>query len=381
MHRPVPQVDAVRAPPQPHQRRPPQGPAHEPRRTGRHGQRGGGQAYAHQAAPVQEGAGAADECRGQGEPRQTRGAQRVDGPYVPGAPQRPGAGQRERQGDGGAEQQAAAVGVGAVVHPGGVRAGRVEDRHRHERGGGQGEGAHGLQPLPPQHGHQGPQQQRPAQVELLLDGERPQVLEHGQGQAVELREVHIVLRQLPPVAAVGEGGGDRPAQAAVCLAAGQCGRAGGHREHEPQQGEQPQGAAFPEGAEPDPAGSPVVGGEQTGDQVAADDEEEIDSEEAARQPRRMHVIDDDARHGQCPQSVQAPGTPEVRSHRSTVGPGGARRIRACADCRTPDGGATRSGDAPFARERSRIAAAAPTVGYDGPSSAVGPAVAEGQQAQ
>ena len=54
----------------------------------------------------------------------------------------------------------------------------------------------------------------------------------------------------------------------------------------------------------DTAGLSVLGQEQRRDEISAQDEEDVDAEEAARQPRPVQVVNENAEHGHCPQTVE-----------------------------------------------------------------------------
>jgi len=78
-------------------------------------------------------------------------------------------------------------------------------------------------------------------------------------------------------------------------------RAHACQQHE-QGGQQAPGPAGPEAAQPDPAEAVVLGDQQRRDQVAGEDEEQVDAEEAALQP--VEVEDDHHGDRQAPQAVQ-----------------------------------------------------------------------------
>ncbi|PNE38130.1 hypothetical protein AOB60_28855 [Streptomyces noursei] len=66
----------------------------------------------------------------------------------------------------------------------------------------------------------------------------------------------------------------------------------GEGEDEGEGGQQPAGPAHPEVAQVDAAAAAVFGQQQVGDQVAAEDEEDVDAEETAGQPGRVDVVED-----------------------------------------------------------------------------------------
>ena len=222
------------------------------------------------------------------------------------------AAQRPAQGEGRADQQGGGMGIGAVVHPRRVGAGNVDERHR-ERG------QRGGRP-----GHPGPdpaalaglehddQQQRPHQVELFLDAERPQVLQRV--RRPELREVGLVP-DLPPVAGVRH----RPEQ---CLPQrGQLarlddGRRRGHGDQQHgQRREQPARPPRPERAQPQAAVPVPLGDQQIRDQVPAEHEKDVNAEEAPGKRRELLMKGDNGKHGQRAQPVQPrrPRGPRGRS--------------------------------------------------------------------
>ena len=204
--RPVPQVDPVGPDAQPAQRWQAQQRAH---RAG--GGCGGGQA------------GRCQRCDGQpeGVDRWVGAGEVAHGPrqhHEPGHPEvvqsarelpwrvgerghRPGQGQRR------AHQQPGRVSVGPVVHPGGIAAGQVDERRGRRRGERPQPGGQHPGPPSPQAGEHQQHQERPDQVELLFDGEGPQVLKwrwrSGRG------EIRDVVKSLVPVARVAARGGQR----------------------------------------------------------------------------------------------------------------------------------------------------------------------------
>ncbi len=206
-------------------------------------------------------------------------------------------------------------------------------------------------PRHPQHQVGGEGQQRtPHQVELLLHGERPEVQQRALvppgGQVVgllgdeapvadrERRREHVVLQVGPP---------QRHRQPGT----EQCHRA----EHDRGRGQQPAGPAGEELAEPDPAGGGGLAQQQAGDQVAGDDEEDVDPDEAAGQPGDGGVEGEHGEHGQRAQALDVgtePGRP-VRPARGIGTPGESAAEAAAATGVT---GATAGG--PLARDGEGI---------------------------
>ena len=307
-HRVMPQVDAVRADAHPAQRPPSQGPPEPAARAhGRRDHDGGGHRQQHQPAPVEERrvlAGPPHQHGDQQQPARPGGVQQVPpGRESGGAPAGPQHGQRRP------DEQRERAGVGAVVDPGGVVAGVVQQRHLGGRRGGQHQRGQRQRPepadpaaLPPPEPQAEPQQARPDQVELLLDRQGPQMAQRR--RRAELGEVRGVLRDQPPVADVAERGGHGPAQG-MQLAPVQRGPAGDGRQHHEQGGQQPPCPAQPEVAHLDLAGGLPVPEQEIGDQVAAQGEEHPDAQQPARRPAEVDVERDHREHGQRPQTVQA----------------------------------------------------------------------------
>ena len=194
--------------------------------------------------------------------------------------------------------------------------------------------------------------ERPEQVELLLDGQRPQVLE--QRRPAELRrstswsakiEVPVVdvaeRRQRWPRRAAGRprpGGTDHVPRSTTTSMAKRAGSSRRARRNQKRPGRWP------------PVGVPL-GEQQGGDQVAADHEEHVDAEEAARQPGGA-VVGDDRGDGEGPQAVD-PG--HVRKAGSPRRPGrahaGAARSRRGVD---PASVISRPSAAPWVRSRQTL---------------------------
>ena len=155
--------------------------------------------------------------------------------------------------------------------------------------------------------------QREHQVELLLDGQRPQVLE--QRRPADELEVRPVGGDLPPVRHVARGGEDVAAQ--LARLAGQHEPDAGHRhQQEPERGQQPPGAPGVEVPEREPPGPLDLVEDQRRDEEAGQDEEDVDAEEPAAHPRCAEVVDHDAGDGERADPVQAAqvGHPRERHH-------------------------------------------------------------------
>ena len=140
------------------------------------------------------------------------------------------------------------------------------------------------------------------QVELLLDRERPQVAQ--QRRSALRRDVRLVLEDLPPVRRVAERGDDVAAERADLVGQEDDREQRDGREHEEQRGQQPAGPAQVELADVHAATVAVLGEQQRGDQVAADREEHVDAEEAARHPGDVGVVEQDRAHAERAQAVE-----------------------------------------------------------------------------
>src|SRR5256885_16651636 len=79
----------------------------------------------------------------------------------------------------------------------------------------------------------------------------------------------------------------------------------GREHHDHERGEQAPRAPQPEAAQVDPVSRLPLDEQQRWDQVPAEDEEEVDAEEAARQPVDAGVVEEDGRDRHRAQSVQA----------------------------------------------------------------------------
>ena len=161
----------------------------------------------------------------------------------------------------------------------GVDAAARDDRHQHRRrerdAEHRAEHALAAELAQPEH-----QQRRPQQVELLFDRERPEVLQ--QRGPAGLRRVRLVRDDQPPVARVGERG-ER-----VRLAACRSSRAGTAARRAMttasitnSAGSRRRARRIQNRCSETPPGLAALGEQQRRDEVAADDEEHLDAEEAA----------------------------------------------------------------------------------------------------
>ena len=274
------------------------------------------------------------------------------------------------EGERGAEHQAHDVGVGAVVDAGGAVGVEAQG---HQRGGDHGQaerrgGAHLGAPGERQQSQHG---QRPEQVELLLDGERPQVHQELRRGG---REVVGAGADLEPVRGERERPEHLPLDADEQVALAEPGEQHGCRDAHQQRGQQPSCAARPEAGQVDAAAGDALAHQQGGDEEAGDDEEHVDAEEPAGQPGRVEVEDEDRQDRQGAQPVEAGQPPGRRgwscrslpvadlcvapgrgghgsavslhrAHAATVGAGGDRVTEARSWGRTPEA-VVRSGPCP-----------------------------------
>ena len=316
-HRVVPEIDAVGPDAEPAQRAPAErqadgGAGH---RGAREDGRGGDREY-NQTALVEERRVLADSPDHDEDDDQAGERRHVE----PDPPVAAGHGRlrarpdhRER----GTDQQAGRPGVGALIDPGRVEARLVEGEHG--RGGGRGEAQRRQREpgqelrLAPDQEHPGQQQPRPDQVELLLHGERPEVVERLRRR--EPAEVGGVRPDQVPVAEVPGGGPDGSAQIGEPGPVRDRDPGRDHRQHDEQSGQQAAGAPQPEIAQPHLPVRAELAQQQVRDQVSAEREEHPDAEQAARRPAELFVKGNDGQHGQCPQAVEAGHVALVRLHR------------------------------------------------------------------
>ena len=249
---------------------------------------------------------------------------------------RQGPGERQQR----ADEQPGRVRVGAVVDARRIAAGREQDRHEPRRGDREHERDDRRAP-PSQHRDADAHDERPQQVELLLDGQRPQVPQ--QRRPRERLEVRLVGEDLVPVVDVEERR-DRvgPRRGQVARAEDRH-REHGQRDDEERRGEQPPRPPRPERREVDAPRRLALGEQQRRDEEPAQDEEQVHAEEAARQPARPGVVQHDARDGDRADPVEGgdvrqPMTAADAPRQLLVG--GAHR--AAAVLRRPWAGASRS---------------------------------------
>ena len=145
--------------------------------------------------------------------------------------------------------------------------------------------------------------ERPHQVELLLDRERPEVAERR--RAREEVEVRLARRDEPPVRDVEEAGDAVAAEPSELVGRDLDPGEDRHRDDHEQQGrQQPAGAPAPERQQPDALVAAPFEHQQGGDEEAAQHEEGVHAEEPTGEPLLVEVEGDHCRHGQGPQPVE-----------------------------------------------------------------------------
>ena len=136
------------------------------------------------------------------------------------------------------------------------------------------------------------EQDRPDHVELLLDRQRPQVLQRERG-----------AEHVGPVEDVAEGQPDRSQHVADRRTETGRGDEQRHRAHDAKRRQQPGRPPGVEAAETDVADAMALLEEQPGDQEPAQEEEEVDTEEPALEPSE-EVEGDDGDDGDGSQPVE-----------------------------------------------------------------------------
>ncbi len=152
------------------------------------------------------------------------------------------------------------------------------------------------QPQPEQH------QQWPEQVELLLRRERPVVL-RGRGSVVSCEVVHRVDRERP-VHDVQRRRQDLAEELLPHQPRHEEEDADGRdQEHDVRRGQQPAQPPGPEPGQAHRARAIHLAEDVGGDQVAGDDEEDVDADVTARHPVGPEVEQDDQKHCHCPKAL------------------------------------------------------------------------------
>ena len=184
--------------------------------------------------------------------------------------------------------------VGAEVGASDARAARLRGDCPHGRAGRQRErdGDTGDAAAHEQHEWQ---QQGPEDIELLFDGERPQVPQQlGLAARHAGREVRRAGGDRQPVVREGRRPQHLPAEADEHIAADEPRRARAHRHDEGERRQQSPRAAHPERAQCDASGRRPLPQQERSDEEPGDDEEGIHTDEAGVQERaREQVVDDD----------------------------------------------------------------------------------------
>ncbi len=210
-------------------------------------------------------------------------------------------------------------------------------------------------PLEPPQQHEG--DQGVEQVELLLDGEAPEV-QHRRRRCEQVG-VGLPGDDEPPVGHVEQGGGDVAPEVALLDGAGREDAEGQH-DHEGSEAGRHQSSepSAPERPQVHRAGGGALGQQQRGDQEAGEREEGGDAEVAADRPGEPAVEEEHRDDGDASQPVEAGEVGELRARRGS-GAGAA-------------GGATVSEPWVWARARSRSGGAGATVAARAPSATARP---------
>ncbi len=148
--------------------------------------------------------------------------------------------------------------------------------------------------------YQQQKRQRIDEVELLLHRQRPGVQQgHRRGgrREIGILEVEEYVREQKRL------GDQRPRKGLEFQRIQQQMRQdGGSCKHQDHGWRQPADAPSPECPQAEPAGI-TFAQDQAGDQIAGDDEKDVDADKAARHPGQAGMIRHDAKDGDCPQSV------------------------------------------------------------------------------
>ena len=172
---------------------------------------------------------------------------------------------------------------------------------------------------------QAEEDQRPEDVELLLDRQRPVVHEDLRSG---IGEVTVRLRDLHPVVREEQGAEELWDQSDLHISAEEPGDGGGDDKDGDRRGDDAPGTPSPELLETDPAGRAEFADEQGGDEEAGEDEEDVHTEEAAGQGVAEEVVDDHGEYGDAAQSVESGDAADTARlqrldrHRVLVGEGG-----------------------------------------------------------
>ena len=143
----------------------------------------------------------------------------------------------------------------------------------------------------------------PDDVELLLDREAPEVADRRRrGERADVPAV----ADLVPVGHLCERGADLGGECSLAVGPPDAEDRGDGDGGEGAPGQWPQssGSAPPERPERDPSRPVVFADQQRGDEVAGEDEEEVDPDEAAGEDVGVGVVDDDGEHSDRSEAVQ-----------------------------------------------------------------------------
>ena len=204
--------------------------------------------------------------------------------------------------------------IGAVVDAVDVARGLEQDRHP-QRGRPRGHEQRHHEAVERASGsaHGEGEDERPDEVPLLLDRQRPEVLQ--QRRAPQRLEVALAVDDVPPVGDVEQGGDGVAAQAVEGVGHAQY-RPRAHRDqHHVQRGQKPSAPAQPELPAVDSAGSTPLLDHERRDEVAADDEEDVDPEEPSGDPGELEVEQHHGGDGERPHAVESGPVPHRRSGR------------------------------------------------------------------
>ena len=202
-----------------------------------------------------------------------------------------------------ADEQSEGARVRALVHARRVGARLVEQGHRAERQRGQTD-RHQRHPLAlAEDPDAGQEHERPDEVELLFDRQRPQMVERKRW--CEAREVRAVIRDREPVVDVEHGSEHLFAHGAELRGVEERDPHADHGEHHEESRKQAARAPHPELTQPELAVPAPVAQQEIRDQVAGEREEHAHAQHPAAGARNVDVVDDDGENRNCANPVQA----------------------------------------------------------------------------
>ncbi len=227
--------------------------------------------------------------------------------------------ERERRPD----QQPRGMGIRAVVETRRIDVRRVEDRHPERRPDRQAdrdrERATSTEDRQPEH-----EEERPEDVELLLHGQRPEMLE--QRRPRRILEVRVLADDQEPVRDVGPGRQRIGAETGHVVGQDDDRERDHGHDQRADRREEPPGPAPPEVSDVESACPGVLAQQEARDQVAADHEEQVDAEESARQQVRIQVVGEHGDDRERTQSIE-PGQVGQRPRRTGLRRRGGGRDR------------------------------------------------------